>query len=95
LTYYSYPRADCTPATCRLDVGIISSSNAGTTWSAPSRLNSSSMTLSWLADTSQGRMVGDYISTSFSNGKAVAVFALATAPDATFHESMFAAVVNV
>ena len=69
--------------------------DAGTTWSSPRRLNEVSMQLSWLADTSQGRMVGDYISTSFSNGKAVGVFALATPPDTGFHESMFAAVVNV
>lgn len=95
LAYYSYPQADCTPTTCRLDVGFISSTDAGVTWSASSRLNKTSMPLSWLADTSQGRMVGDYISTSFSNGKAVAVFALASAPDPGFHESMFAAVINV
>ena len=95
LAYYSYPQADCTPATCRLDIGFISSTNAGTTWSTPRRLNQTSMELPWLADTSQGRMVGDYISTSFSNGKAVPVFALASAPDPAFHESMFSAVVNV
>jgi hypothetical protein len=95
LTYYSYPRADCSPATCRLDVNFISSTNAGATWSTPRRLNAVSMPLSWLADTSQGRMVGDYISTSFSNGKAIGVFALATPPDGMFHESMFAAVVNL
>ena len=95
LTYYSYPRADCLPATCRLDVNFVSSTDAGTTWSIPRRLNAVSMQLSWLADTSQGRMVGDYISTSFSNGKAIGVFALATPPDTVFHEAMFAAVVNV
>jgi len=95
LTYYSYPRADCSPVTCRLDVGVVSSRDAGSTWGAPTRLNATSMELGWLADTSQGRMVGDYISTSFSNGKAVGVFALATPPDAGLHESMFAAVVNV
>jgi hypothetical protein len=95
LTYYSYPRADCSPTTCLLDVGFISSSDGGASWSAPRRLNHASMQLSWLAETSQGRMVGDYISTSFSNGKAVGVFALATPPDSGFHESMFAMVGNV
>jgi hypothetical protein len=95
LTYYSYPRADCAPTTCRLDVGFISSPDAGTTWSTPRRLNELSMQLAWLADTSQGRMVGDYISTSFSNGKAVGIFASATPPDPGFHESMFAVVANV
>jgi hypothetical protein len=95
LTYYSYPQAGCSPTTCRLDVGFVSSTDAGATWSAARRLNQQSMQLGWLADTSQGRMVGDYISTSFSNGKAVGVFALATAPDPGFHESMFAMVANV
>jgi hypothetical protein len=37
-----------------------------------SRLNKNPMALSWIADTNQGRMVGDYISTSFSDGIAVA-----------------------
>ena len=95
LTYYSYPSADCSAASCRLDVSFISSTDAATSWSAPRRLNPVSMPLSWLADTSQGRMVGDYISTSFSNGKAIGVFALATQPDTMLHESMFAAVGNV
>jgi hypothetical protein len=42
---------------------------------------------SWIADTSQGRMVGDYISTSFLNGNAQPVFVVATPPSgATFNE---------
>jgi hypothetical protein len=44
----------------------------------------------WLAKTSQGRMVGDYISTSFVSGHPVAAFPVATAPDSQFHESMAA-----
>src|SRR5205085_9181962 len=48
------------------------------------------MTLSWLANTTQGRMVGDYISTSFSSGAAFLVFMVATAPTgSTFHEAAF------
>jgi hypothetical protein len=39
------------------------------------------MTLSWLPNTTQGRMVGDYISTSFnSSGTAYPAFAVAVAP---------------
>jgi len=34
----------------------------------------------WLAKTSQGFMVGDYISTSFSGGPAFAAFAVANSP---------------
>lgn len=95
LTYYFYPDAQCVPATCQLDVGFVSSANGGATWSEPSQLNPSAVSLDWLASTNQGRMVGDYISTSFANSKAVAVFALASAPDAVFHESMHATVLHV
>jgi hypothetical protein len=41
------------------------------------------MTMSWLPNTSQGRMVGDYISASYgSDGLAHPVFAVANAPTA-------------
>ena len=80
VAYYFYPNTNCTFATCRLAVGYISSANGGSSWSAPTQL-AGPMTMSWLADTSQGRMVGDYISTSFgSDGLAHPVFALARVP---------------
>lgn len=80
LTYYYYPVAKCTAATCQLNVGFISSTNGGATWSAPTQI-AGPMTLSWLPNTSQGRMVGDYISTSFAgDGLAHAAFAAAAAP---------------
>jgi hypothetical protein len=48
------------------------------------------MTLSWLPNTSQGRMVGDYISTSYSGGTAHPVFTLASAPSGSvFSQFMF------
>jgi hypothetical protein len=49
------------------------------------------MAIPWLPNTTEGYMVGDYISASFVGPKAVAVFAVASAPDPTFHESMYAA----
>ena len=77
LTYYFYPSGST-----QLGVGFISSTNAGSTWSSPQTLISG-MTSSWSATTSQGRMVGDYISTSYdANGLAHAVFATASAPTA-------------
>ncbi len=91
LTYYYYPNAACSFATCALDVGSVSSSNGGNTWSSPTQLDNGPMALSWLADTTQGYMVGDYISSSFVGGRPVGVFALATAPTGSFHESMYAA----
>jgi hypothetical protein len=82
VTFYAYPNTNCTLATCQLVVGYISSANGGTSWSAPTQL-AGPMTMSWLPDTSQGRMVGDYISTSFgSDGLAHPVFPVAKAPTA-------------
>jgi hypothetical protein len=90
LTYYFYPNRSCSSATCQLRVGFISSTNGGASWSAATQL-AGSMTLSWLANTSQGRMVGDYISTSVRNGaNAYPVIAVAFVPSgSTFDEAMY------
>lgn len=89
LAYYFYPNTACTPTTCQLSVGFTSSANGGQTWAAAQTL-AGPMTLTWLADTNQGVMVGDYISTSFVNGKAHPVFAVASANSGTvFNEAMF------
>jgi hypothetical protein len=61
-------------------VGFISSNTAGTTWSSAQTV-ASGMPTTWMATTSQGRMVGDYISTSYgSDGLAHAMFATASTP---------------
>jgi hypothetical protein len=76
LTYYFYPSASCSTSTCQLDVGFISSTKGGSTWGAATQL-AGPMTLTALPLTSQGYMVGDYISTSFNNtGTAHGVFAV-------------------
>ncbi len=89
LTYYFYPVANCSQSTCQLDVGTISSTNGAASWGAATMV-AGPMTLTWLANTSQGLMVGDYISTSFnSSGTAHGVFAVATAPSGgVFNEAM-------
>ena len=75
LTYYFYPKGST-----QLSVGFISSANAGSTWSTPQTIVSG-MTSTWAATTSQGRMVGDYISTSYgSDNLAHGVFGAANAP---------------
>ncbi len=49
------------------------------------------MTLTWLPNTTQGRMVGDYISTSYVGGTARPVFTLAAASSGTtFSQFMYA-----
>ncbi len=90
LTYYYYPAASCTAATCQLDSGFISSTNGGSTWSAPTQL-AGPMTLSWLPNTSEGRMFGDYISTSIVPGSnAYPVLPIANAPNgSTFDLAMY------
>ena len=90
LTYYYYPVANCTTATCQLDVGFISSTNGGTSWSAPTQLAGPMMT-SWLPNTTQGRMFGDYIATTvLAGGNAITVDPVAAAPSgSTFNVAMF------
>jgi hypothetical protein len=90
LTYYFYPNAACGGA-CRLEVGYISSPDAGAHWGVATQL-AGPMALSEIAATSQGTMVGDYISTSFSGGLATTVFAVGRQqPTATsFDEAMYA-----
>jgi hypothetical protein len=91
LTYYFYPAADCTAATCQLDVGFTSSGDGGQHWASPHTLVGP-MQLSWLANTTQGVMVGDYISTSVLPGqhRAVPAFAEATAPTGTVFDEPIA-----
>jgi len=88
VTYYFYPVAACTRTTCQLEVGQITSTSGLSGWGSPTTLSSSPMLTTWLAKTSQGRMVGDYISTSWVNGSPVAAFELATANSGrVFHEA--------
>src|SRR5207249_5625747 len=66
LPYYYYPDTTCTGG-CQLDVGYISSPDGGAHWGDAVQL-AGPMSLTDIAQTSQGPMVGDYISTSFSGG---------------------------
>ena len=90
LTYYFYPNAACGGA-CRLEVGYISSPDGGAHWGTATQL-AGPMALSEIALTSQGSMVGDYISSSFSAGKVATIFAVGLQqPTATtFNEAMYA-----
>ncbi len=75
LTYYFYPKGST-----QLSVGFTSSSNGGSTWSTPQTI-ASGMSSTWAANTSQGRMVGDYISTSYgSDNLAHGIFGAALTP---------------
>jgi hypothetical protein len=82
LTYYYYPVANCTAATCALYVGFISSLDGGQSWSTPTPI-AGPMSVNWLPSTFSGQMVADYIATSFVNGKAYGFFAVAKAKTGT------------
>jgi hypothetical protein len=90
LTYYYYPVAKCTTSTCQLDVGYVSSTNGGSTWSAPTQL-AGTMKDTWLPNTDQGRMFGDYIATTvLAGGDAITVIPVAAANSGTaFHMAMY------
>ena len=89
--YYYYSKSSCTLSTCQLFVGYISSHTGGKTWNASVKL-AGPMKLSWLPNSQNGLMVGDYIATAFSNGVPRGIFAVAaTKSGTTYNESMYTA----
>lgn len=89
VSFYYYPNANCTTDTCQLDVGYSSSVDGGADWTSTTPL-AGPMSLTSLPNTSQGYMVGDYFSSSFSGGPAFPVFANANAPTGSvFDEAMY------
>jgi len=63
-----------------IDAELIESRNGGSTWSTPQRLSAQTMQRSWSPNTTQGRMLADYISVSYAGGRPLAVWALASEP---------------
>jgi hypothetical protein len=89
LTYYFYGSANCDASTCALYAGFISSPDGGATWTTPITL-AGPMSPAWLPNTFAGLMVGDYVATAYSGGKAFAIFAAAQANAGTlFDEPMY------
>lgn len=95
LTFYFYPVSNCSLSTCKLGVGFVSSHDGGKTW-VQGKILGQGMNNTWLPNTSSGYMVGDYISTSFVNGKAYGVFAGALPPKSDkFREAMYTPAVGM
>ena len=89
VTFYSYEQANCTDATCQLDLRFVTSKDGGNTWSSAQTL-AGPMLITWLANTSGGRDVGDYSSAGYVNGKAFGAFAVAHAnAGAQFDEAIY------
>ena len=95
ILYHSMPHTCWARASCRgVDVWLAVSTNAGKSW-RQLRLNAESMRLDWIAGTSFGRFLGDYVSTSFVDGSAVPVYSLAARPDGeTFRQAISATVIR-
>jgi len=90
LYYYFYPDGNCDIETCQLNVGYISSTDGGQSWSDPRQV-AGPMDVSWLAPTTGGLMFGDYIGSAIVGRHAMTVVATATAPtDHVFNEPMVA-----
>ncbi len=89
IVYYFYPVSNCSSATCELEVGFVTSTDGGATWTAGAKL-AGPMKLSWLPVSDDGPMVADYIGVTYINGNAFGIFADAGAPSgSTLAEDMF------
>jgi hypothetical protein len=63
-----------------IDAELVESRDAGASWSAPRRLSAQTMNRAWSPNTTQGRMLGDYVSVTYAGGRPLAVWALASEP---------------
>jgi hypothetical protein len=89
LYYYDYPNAACSTSTCQLDVGFVSSTDGGATWTGATQV-AGPMKIAQIAATTEGAMVGDYISASFLNGRAYPVFSVGLPATGTaFNEAAY------
>lgn len=89
LAFYALTSPDCSDSGCRLVAGLATSVTGGRRWRRV--WTSSPMRLDWLADTSQGRMVGDYFGLSFTGGRALALLVLPRPPrGGRFNEALYA-----
>ncbi len=81
LVYHALPQGCLSSPSCPgIDVFSVSSVDGGRSWSRPARLSARSMRLSWIARTTSGRMLADYVSVSYVAGRAAATFVLAGEP---------------
>ncbi|HLJ69476.1 MAG TPA: sialidase family protein [Chloroflexota bacterium] len=95
LDYYYFPNANSCGSNCQLDVGFVSSTNGGKSWSSPTQL-AGPMQTTWLANTNQGYMVGDYFQTAVSNGTAYPALVVANPPNGSvYDEALYSAAIGV
>jgi hypothetical protein len=89
IVYYYYPVSNCTTSSCQLEVGFVTSSDGGASWTAGAKI-AGPMKLTWLPDSDNGFMVADYIGVSYVNGNPFGFFPVAQANNGTkFSEGMY------
>ena len=95
VSFYFMPTVNCGTSTCKINAGFISSTNAGSTWSAAVKMFGA-FRETGLANAG-GYFLGDYMSSSFgSNGRSYPVLASAKGSACTLgqitscHENMVA-----
>jgi hypothetical protein len=94
VAYYSAPQPTGCNYSCfaSIDAWLSRSDDGGRTWRAPARLTSEPVHSNWLADTGLGRMLGDYISTTWVGTKPIPVLPLASPPvRGSYREQIYAA----
>jgi hypothetical protein len=93
--YYTNGNCDGIANNCDLNVGFVSSTNGGRTWSTQEQI-AGPMKLTWLPNTSQGFMTGDYFATAIVNGSddAFPAFAVAQSPSGSVLDEFMATTAN-
>jgi len=86
LSYYGYPNANCSVATCTPYAYFANSYSFGGYWSTPQAI-AGPFNNSWFAATGAGYMVGDYFESIYPANGYVAPVTAASAPSgSTYHE---------
>jgi len=74
-----------------IDFELVVSRVDGSGWSAPRRLTTRTMGVTWLPRTNSGRMLADYVSVHWANGRPLVVWTLASPPvGSTLHQAIYA-----
>ncbi len=74
-----------------VDVELIESRAGGIGFGPPRRLSARSMRLAWMPNTTSGRMLADYISVHYGEGRPLVAWVLASEPvGARFRQAVYA-----
>ena len=73
------------------DVELVESQGSSTRWGVARRLSAQTMKLTWMPDTTSGRMLGDYISVHYAAGRPLVLWVLASEPvGASLRQAVYA-----